>query len=250
MSVNYFTYNGRSSLEFGLLILAGTVRFPTPERKIEWVEVPGRDGSLTIDEGAYRDVEKTISCKMQIAYPKTIDEQAKELSEWLHGQVGWGPLWFSSDPDYLYQAICYASYEVEKELAVLGAVELPFTMRPYKYNLEGETARTVTHGDVLFNPEGREAKPMIKIPAGGVRDFRLVINNGVTSRIYTLAGLPNKAVTMDCEREEIYTDSENLSLKMTSYRGQYPTLSPGKNTITFGNSSDTVEIIPKWRAFV
>lgn len=49
----YLIFGGECSKDFGLYI-SGSGAFNAPERDIETVEVPGRNGSLIIDNGRYK----------------------------------------------------------------------------------------------------------------------------------------------------------------------------------------------------
>ena len=53
--MNYFTLDNKKSLDYGLYI-TGSGAFNAPERDVETVEVPGRNGNLIIDRGRFKNV--------------------------------------------------------------------------------------------------------------------------------------------------------------------------------------------------
>lgn len=51
----YFVFNGHSSADFDLYINGGET-YNFPERDVELLEIPGRSGALTVDNGRYKNV--------------------------------------------------------------------------------------------------------------------------------------------------------------------------------------------------
>ena len=68
--LNYFKFNGKISLDYGILI-RNKQSYNTPEREIEVVSVPGRDGDIIFDKGNYKNVD--ISYGIAIAAGRIID---------------------------------------------------------------------------------------------------------------------------------------------------------------------------------
>ena len=51
----YFSFNGHKSTEYGLYI-NGDAAYNAPERDTEDIEIPGRSGTLTVDNGRWRNI--------------------------------------------------------------------------------------------------------------------------------------------------------------------------------------------------
>ena len=51
-----FTFNGKSSSDFSTYI-SGSGTYDAPKRDVSTVEIPGRNGSLTIDNGRYENID-------------------------------------------------------------------------------------------------------------------------------------------------------------------------------------------------
>lgn len=56
-----FILGAFDSSQYSWCYKTNPVNFPTPERNVEYVEVPGRNGSLLIDHGGWQNVEATIN---------------------------------------------------------------------------------------------------------------------------------------------------------------------------------------------
>lgn len=79
---NFFMFAGRRSTEFGLVV----ERFPSqpkPARKVELISIPGRNGMLRVDQGAYENVTVSYEC-----YFKGGPNQASTISGWLYASGG------------------------------------------------------------------------------------------------------------------------------------------------------------------
>ena len=87
-------YDGKSSKDFGLYI-SGSGTFNAPQRDVELVEVPGRNGTLTIDKQRFQNII--------IEYPAFIREKFRTYTdaarEWLLAVPGYRRLEDSYHPD-------------------------------------------------------------------------------------------------------------------------------------------------------
>ena len=57
-SRGYFIFNGFRSSDYGVLI-SGDQTFNAPARDIDEIEIPGRDGVLTLDNGRFNSIKHT-----------------------------------------------------------------------------------------------------------------------------------------------------------------------------------------------
>ena len=81
---NFFTYAGKRSLDFGVLI-SGSGRYNAPERNVEKTEVPGRNGDLIFDLGNFKN--------QIIPYPAYIKsdmpDRAREFFNYMSSLTGY-----------------------------------------------------------------------------------------------------------------------------------------------------------------
>ena len=59
----WFTFDGLKSSDYGVWI-SGEATFNAPERDVSVVEIPGRNGTLTLDNGRWKNVTVTYPCFM------------------------------------------------------------------------------------------------------------------------------------------------------------------------------------------
>lgn len=241
---HYFTYKGRSSKDFGLVINE-EFSFTAPERDVILHEVPGLDGDLIVDNGRLKGFNKSFAVNLFVPDGKTISQVANEISEWLKNDVGWGRLTFSGYPGYYFKAICYESFDIGDILKTFGKAVITFRLKPYKYRVDSLQMIELANGQTLTNPEKRNAKPLIKIAGTGNVTLK---NNGVDWLILTAV---DGYLTIDSAQMSTHKDGLQQFQKMNAnIKPLFPLLYPGENKITWTGTVTKVEITPRWEAVV
>ena len=64
----FFVYGGASSRDYGILIDSVSGIWDTPERDSEQIEIPGRNGDLTVDNGRWKNVPGTYTCGIGVDF--------------------------------------------------------------------------------------------------------------------------------------------------------------------------------------
>lgn len=84
-----FTYNGRNSLDFGLYIKKHS-SYNNGARSVAEINVPGRNGTVIIDNGNYENTKLTYECRVLPKEPQYsgFDEQTAAIKAWLYSDVG------------------------------------------------------------------------------------------------------------------------------------------------------------------
>ncbi|MFP5521278.1 hypothetical protein [Peptococcus simiae] len=181
----YFIYKGRSSREFGLRIL-NDMSLQVPEYDIEFVEIPGRDGDLALDNKRYKSVDRSFRCHLIPPKGQTLDQAVVAIAAWLSLQPGYHKLQWSGEPGYFWQAIYVQGINIVESLRQFGAVELTFRCQPGKYLAIGEQWVNLPPGEkiTLHNPGNLPAYPLWKAPAeNGQAERRISITINRTEGI-------------------------------------------------------------------
>ena len=154
--MNYFIYDGKKSSDFGVYI-SGSGTYGGPERDMEAVSIPGKNGDLLLDNGRWKN--KTLSYPAFI--PKTFSRDIEPFRAWLLSSPGYKRLEDSYHPDEFRKA-CYRS-GLDPKTGVMnfsGEFELAFDVMPPRYLKSGEkyTAPIMAGGHVayLINDGGAE----------------------------------------------------------------------------------------------
>lgn len=252
MSINWFEYNGIRSDSKELLIAEKRI-YTAPQRDVEMIHVPGRNGDVLIDHGGWNNVD--VSYTVQFVGLPT---KAPELRQWLQA-TGYHVLKDSYQPDYFRYGVFTSVMDPEEIARNVGRLQLIFSCKPYLYraytdattqdkitlnassgSITSATGATVTSGSAkITNPEAYASQPYIKITAGSGS-----VSLYIGSKQYSFSGI-SSYVEVDSELMSAYKGSTlcNNQILFTSF----PVLEPGDNTIQVSTGITKVEIIPRWR---
>ena len=228
--LNYFIWNGVNSRE--LSILCSNPDAVIPRRDMDRVIIPGRSGFMSIDNGAYGLVTKTLECRL-------FDNRRMEsIAKWLDGS---GKVIFSDEPDRYYKAVINKAIPIQYMLKRYRAFMLSFDCQPFKYNVsEQNDTLEFTSGILRFRGKGTvDSEPVITVYGNG----NITLN--VNGKSVGLAGVVG-SITLNSEIMECHKDGVNMNNKMT---GDFPSLSSDgvENAVSFTGNVSRVEIRPNWR---
>ena len=234
----WFRFNGVDSRDYNIKIHKD-VFFVSPERDISFVQVPGRDGDLAIDNGRYNAYDYSIPITLNLKDSDNVDRQTKRITEWLKTNE-WGTLELSWSPDYQYKAICFQTFDMARTLETFGRTVINFRLQPIKYQSKEVI---LTDGYTLVNRENRASKPLIHIEGTG----DITINkNGVEWLVLTSV---DNYITIDSELMSVYKDNLPQYEKMnSSIRPLFPVIDPGENTFTITGNATSITMDCRWES--
>lgn len=226
-----FNFRGRDSFkDFGICV-AKRPPITSPQRNIEYIEIPGRNGALKVDDETYKDIVIPVECWFK---SKDIPGKTEEIKQWLDG--GEGPLIFSNQPDRFYIAHVSDQFDIAQEMKRFGQFQLNFRCRPFKYAVDNHPITLASPG-ALISPGNQPSEPIIQVNGSG--NITLTINS-----ISVLLSNVSGHVTIDSILKDAYKDT---TLKNNDMTGDFPMLRPGENTISWTGTVTTLEITPNWR---
>lgn len=237
----YINFDGINTLDKDLRLL-NTVVHSSAEKRIEFIEIDGRDGELVIDRESLKNVTKSHQFKM---WTNTdVAQRAHDIAQWLVNSRGWCDTYLSWDTDYVYKALYRETFSVEEVLRNYGSVQINLIYKPIKHRTDGLRPLRVSNGQTLINPEKRSSKPLIRVTGTGNTTIK---NNGVDWLILT--GAPSD-IYIDSETMEVWNGQGDQFDRMNgNLTPLFPLLKPGENNLSW-NSGATVDITPRWEAVV
>lgn len=138
----YFIFGGVKSSDYGVWISGGGT-FNAPARRYKEYVVPGRNGTMTIDEGAYEEAEVTYPAFIARDFPANVEAFRNAIM----AQNGHVRMTDSYHPDEYYLARYMAGLEVDTLPGGRGgAFDLTFRRDPRRFLLSGETPVTYPPG--------------------------------------------------------------------------------------------------------
>lgn len=230
-----FNFGGKNSYDdFGILI-SQRPNIPSPKRRINTINIPGRNSNLRFDEKTYEDITLTVQCS--IKDKQNLTNKIDNIKAWLFN-LGENDLVFSFQPDKKYIAQVVNAIDFKQVYKYFGEFPIIFNCRPFKYAVENSIITATASNTNINNPGTIESEPVISIYGSGNIVFKTngeqISLKGITEKIIV------NSVIQDC-----YDDAgNNLNGKMS---GEFLKLKPGENTIEFSGSVIKVEILPNWR---
>ena len=228
-----FTFDGVSSERFGLWI-SGAGTYDTPERDVELVSVPGRNGDLEFFNGRYHNVLVNYRASGIVT-----DFKAKiaDFTSWAMSKTGYKRLEDDYHTDYFRLARVVSPIELYVAQNIrAGKLDISFDAKPQKFLKTGETAETFTANGTIRNPTLYNAKPLIRIYGTGtlkIGTYQIQLTNNGT---YT---------DVDCDIMNAYNASENLNRYLKVTNNKFPEILPGNNSVKLTGITK-VEITPRW----
>lgn len=230
--IGYLVYGEKCSKDYGLYVSGGGT-YNAPERDVELVEVPGKNGDLVLDNGRFKNITVT--------YPAFIRHKFKDLSgaarEWLLRTSGYVKLEDSYNPEYYRLARFGGPLDFDtRVLNRSGECNLSFDCKPQRFLIEGDFAIDVSNGMQLFNPSPFPALPIIRVyGASGT----LMVGDVIIQ----ISDIP-EYMDIDCELMNAYKGTVNCNSKINASR--FPTLPAGQTGIAYEGNIEHVKIKPRW----
>lgn len=162
-----FTFNGRTSTEFGITI----ERMPTlnrSARKFRAASVPGHNGNIYELQDAFEEIVQPYQI-----FAGDRDSNAvtnfSTIAEWLHSADGYAVLTDTYDPTHYREAVFVDSMDIESEWHTLGRTTINFRCRPEHYIVTNPI--TVTSGGSVMNSTNHNAFPKITLTGSGASNL-------------------------------------------------------------------------------
>ena len=177
---NSITFGGINSAMYDLYI-GGEGVWNAPVRAVEVVEVPGRNGAITIDQGHYENITVTYTV---INHEKNMSDFLRKIDGFRNAicsQRGYRRLSDSFHPNEYRMAMFVDGMEVKPiDYAMATEFEIKFNCKPQRFLSTGEAKISVTSGDEIYNPTPYDAQPMIEVTGYGainIGDKTIVANS-------------------------------------------------------------------------
>ena len=126
-SLDYFVYGGTSSASFNFMIIEND-NLNGFENDFELIEIPGRSGDLLINNDRKKNKEINIEAYADIEELGDAHTVAKNIKQWLQGEVKYKTLTFSNDLTE-YEAIVKGPIEIVEEIEGLLNINFKFSCK-------------------------------------------------------------------------------------------------------------------------
>lgn len=266
--LNHLTYDGVDSSSFGVFI-SGEGVFDAPARRGEMISIPGRNGSLFMDEGVFENITVEYPAFIGTGYEELFRTRLGDLRSWLSSRGNYKRLTDTYHPDEFRLGVFREGLEADpKVITRAGDFTMKFDCKPQRYLLSGEDPQEFVSNGYITNPTLFASSPLIKVTGNGTV--------AIGDHIFTVRG-NNSTIIIDCEVMDSYIPASDLfyltdenediitneigidieiangniyPLNMNSYvefaNNKVPVIEPGEQRILKSDTIIRLEIIPRW----
>lgn len=232
MSMNTLSINGTA---LSNIYVDSALAFNRPAKDVSTYRIPGRSGDLVIDNGTFQNVLITFPCFMREAFPANFET----LVNYLGSLAGYQRIECSNDTTHFRLGVpVIPQTPTVKRVNKDGYFDLAFNCKPQRFLISGETVVIKNATGTITNPTNFKSQPLLRIYGTGT--FTI---NGVG---ITVGAHGQSYVDVDCEMMDCYCGSTSLNEYISFSGNDFPVLSPGSNSFTFGTGITQVRITPRW----
>ncbi|KEH95746.1 hypothetical protein Z962_07965 [Clostridium botulinum C/D str. BKT12695] len=227
-----FIFKNHNGIEFNTKDLGILINkrppLPKPQRRINYIEIVGKNGTLTEDLESYKDIELSFECTIMY----NVERNSTLINSWLDGQ---GDLYLNWLEGYKFKVknVKFEGIDID----IVGDFTVTFVCDPFKYYIDNSNIE-IKNPTIIYSPEFvYESEPVIKVYGSG--NITLNINNNSIK----LKDVQDY-ITLDSTIQECYKNNSNCNNKM---QGEFPMFLQEENRISWNGDVQKIEIIPNWR---
>lgn len=211
------------------LYIINRVDIPITKRNVSYIDIPGRDGYLTKENGLS---DKSFSINFNFVERSNMPKKIRGITPWL---LNAEKIMFTDDLEVYYKVKAIEFGDIARELAVFGSFTAYVTIEPFAYM--HENIININSASTLLNLGTYESNPYLKVYYSG--EVKLKIND----KSIKLKEVDNY-IEIDSEIEECFKGDDPLNNKM---EGKFPIFNLGVNKISWEGNVSKIEINPRWR---
>lgn len=157
MGLNKLIFGGLDTSDYGIAI-TGSGTFSAPERDVDFIEVPGRNGDLSIDNGRYKNIEVTYPANIPRQFAAKFGNFRADISR----KRGYQRLEDTYHPDEYRQGVLVEG--LNPDVTALnrgGQFDLKFNCKPQRFLKSGDMPITLLPPVILLNVYASQYIPHI-----------------------------------------------------------------------------------------
>ena len=220
----------KPSTDYGIKVYESNI-LSAPSKRLEFFEIEGSDGALTVDNG-YEDFILKLSCVLVNEHDEieTTPALARRAKKFLLNGTN-RKIQLSEDMDYYLLGTYNSDIDIEEAIENFGLFQAQFRCKPYRFSNKSKTVEITTKNTIIKNDQYK-TNPVIDVYATG--DITININN----QEIILKALEGH-IQLDCDLMNATTVNSlgktvNANQKMYS---DFPILEEGNNNITWSLGS-------------
>ena len=193
-----FSFDNTSSRNYGIYI-TGEAVYNAPERAVEMVSIPGRNGALALDEGRFENIEVSYPAGIFAESETDFANAVSDFRNFLCSKRGYCRLTDEYNPSEYRLSVYKSGLEVSPTQLRAGEFMITFECKPQRFLTSGETKSTATNGGTISNPTLFPSNPLLEVKGYGtvtMNNYPITLDNVVLGNVLLIpAGGANPAFT-------------------------------------------------------
>ena len=141
---NSFTFDGQNSLNYGVYI-SGEAVYNAPERSVQMVTIPGRNGTLAIDQGRFENIEVTYPAGLFSDTQPNYAADVQAFRNMLASRYSYAKLTDTYHTDEFRLGLYKSGLDVSPALYnTAGEFGITFDCKPQRFLMSGEFENLIT----------------------------------------------------------------------------------------------------------
>ena len=241
--MTYFTYNGRSSADFGLHIEKKDV-FSAPEYDAEFISIPGRSGNIINPNRRFSNIKVTYTVFLARKNAPALADVLRDIKGWLYSEPDrYHELTDSYDAEYFRYGVISGNLDIEEQLNKVGSFTVTFNCKPYKYSFAGQKTVAADSSELtITNPTAFESRPYIKLYGSGTVRL-MIMPDGQGTTTWVISDV-DEYIEIDSELMNCFKDT--VPKNDTVKGAEFPVFKSGVCTINCTGDVTRIEVIPRW----
>lgn len=241
---NSFTFDNENSLDSGIYI-TGEAVFNAPERVVNMVEVPGRNGAIAIDDGRFTNIAVTYPAGCFEDNMLNYAEKIAAFRNILSSRYTYKRLTDTYNPDEFRMGLYRSGLDVNSvRYNTAGEFQIEFDCKPQRWLVSGETPETFAATGSIENPTSFGARPLLAVTGAGS------LTIGTQTMTIIARSDPSAVLFIDCESQEAWEEIPGGRASRNDYvqnaGEEFPILLGGETDVILGSGITNVEITPRW----
>lgn len=165
-----FTFDGEDSRDYGIYITGAAV-YNAPERSVEMISIPGRNGAYALDKGNFENIEVEYPAGIFADNESDFAEAISDFRNLLCSKRGYCRLADEYNPNEYRLAIYKSGLNINPAQLKAGEFSIIFECMPQRWLTSGETKTSVASGGTITNPTLFDSKPILEFQGYGNIDI-------------------------------------------------------------------------------
>ena len=135
-------FDGEDSRDYGVYI-TGQAVYNAPERDVEMISIPGRNGSFALDKGRFQNIEVTYPAGIFADTEADFAQAISDFRNFLCSRNGYVRLTDDYNPNEYRMAVYKSGFDVSPAQLKAGEFQLVFDCKPQRFLTSGEEPITI-----------------------------------------------------------------------------------------------------------